>query len=69
MNPDKINAIATMDHHARLAGLPTWSELNAQVQQPSESPCACWPGRMCSRQSQCAADVKQAVQYITKPEN
>lgn len=31
MTPTERNAIATMDHHAKLANLPTWSELKAKV--------------------------------------
>lgn len=31
MNTDQQNAIATMDHHAKNNGLPTWSELKAKV--------------------------------------
>lgn len=27
---------------------------------PEESPCACWPGRMCSRSEACAQSVRQA---------
>jgi len=31
MTTNERNAIATMDHHAKLADLPTWSELKAKV--------------------------------------
>lgn len=31
MTHTERNAIATMDHHAKLANLPTWSELKAKV--------------------------------------
>lgn len=30
-----------------------------QAAQSSESPCACWPGRMCSRSAECAAQAAQ----------
>jgi hypothetical protein len=29
----------------------------AELAQPQQSPCACWPGRMCSHAAQCAKDA------------
>lgn len=65
--------IDCMDSWALAVGLPTYSNLSAphqqaadhvpgageMVQQAGGEPCACWPGRMCNRQSECARDVKQ----------
>lgn len=32
-----------------------------QAQPAAESPCACWPGRMCSRSAQCAREAQPAA--------
>lgn len=37
-----------------------------QSQPAAESPCACWPGRMCSRSAQCARDAQPAAAAIAE---
>lgn len=49
-----INGLAAQVLHSISAALA--------APQPAESPCACWPGRMCSRSEKCAADVLAAPQ-------
>lgn len=43
----------------RCADPECWND--SQAQPAAESPCACWPGRMCSRSAQCARDAPPAA--------
>lgn len=42
--------------------------LAAAPAQQAESPCACWPGRMCSRSTKCAEDVLATSQQAAPAE-
>ena len=60
---EALNVYASKAEHRRTyaddcAAEDAITSLRAALAQQAESPCACWPGRMCSRQAQCAATVR-----------
>lgn len=50
-------------HYVRIEAVIAAVKSVLATAQPAqqESPCACWPGRMCSRSNKCADDVRQAT--------